>query len=149
MLWKKKLNICANTISNNYYVHILIPKRQCYILHTHSITYSVYQFKSSANVNNAGIFLDAVLLAIFKNIILFRLCNLNNMMAPLEVTTVPHRNIPTDLFPLTSKEYNIQWARKTYKFAPLFDNNKFPSTIFDTGDDLQTWILVAGNIVEE
>ena len=54
-----------------------------------------------------------------------------------------NRVVPTDLFPLTAKEFNLGWAKKTFRYAFLFDELKFPTTIFNGEMDPQTWLDVA------
>eukprot|EP00957_Ditylum_brightwellii_P107414 8196304-Ditylum_brightwellii.AAC.1 len=44
------------------------------------------------------------------------------------------------MFSPDCNKHNIQWARKTFKYANFFNKDLFPSTIYDGDTGLALWV---------
>jgi len=51
--------------------------------------------------------------------------------------------IPYDLLPVTENQYTIEWAKKTFKYAHLFDNHQFQSRAYINKKELDEWMIAA------
>lgn len=67
----------------------------------------------------------------------------------MSINTIHVRDIPTDLLPSDKNKYNTNWGQSTYKYAHLFNADKFKSTAYDNDKDIGEWILYAIQLRQE
>eukprot|EP00957_Ditylum_brightwellii_P111205 8480371-Ditylum_brightwellii.AAC.1 len=53
------------------------------------------------------------------------------------------RIIPTDLLPCDQNKYNTKRARKTYKYAHLFNSMRFKSVAYNNNNGVGEWLVYA------
>ena len=58
-------------------------------------------------------------------------------------TLIHERNIPTDLLPCDRNKYNTEWAMETFKYAHLFNPEKFKSVAYSDQNEVGEWLVYA------
>ena len=59
------------------------------------------------------------------------------------------RYVPRNLIPTDRHLMDIEWAKKTYRYARLFDLNQYPSMFWNDNSQLVQWISFAYKIQDE